>query len=204
MRGNRASLEIPCTVVFVRHAASKGAGSFVGQLDEPLSPAGRNQLRELVQKLSRFHFQAAFASDLQRALATAREAVQHTGVELEIRAGLREMYFGRWQGLSWKQVAKRYPRRTILWLKHFSSQPIPGAERFADFRRRVKTELKNIVRTNQGRCVLVVTHAGVIRVALADALGMKQSHMFRMAQGPCAINVVDYFAGGVTVRCING
>jgi broad specificity phosphatase PhoE len=204
MRDNSALRKIACTLVFVRHAASKGAGSFVGQKDEPLSAAGRKQLRELVQKLSRFHFQAAFASDLKRALATARAILQHTDVELEIRPALREMHFGRWQGLSWKQVAKRHPRLASLWLKHLWSQPIPGGERFGDFKHRVKTELKKIVKTNQGRCVLVVTHAGVIRMALADALGMKEHLMFRMAQDPCAINVVDYFADGVTVRCVNG
>jgi len=51
--------------------------------------------------------------------------------------------------------------------------------------------------------VLVVTHAGVIRVALADALGMKDKNIFRLAQDPCALNVVQHFSDGVTVRCVN-
>jgi len=192
-----------CTLVLVRHAASRGAGSFVGQKDEPLSKVGRRQLEELDRKLSRFRFDAVFASDLTRALETARRAARRQNLEIQIRPGLREMHFGRWQGLSWKQLRKRETRATDLWTRNFPSQPIPGAELFQGFKTRVKSELKAIVNANRGRCVLVVTHAGVIRVALADALGMKDKNIFRLAQDPCALNVVEHFSEGVTVRLMN-
>jgi broad specificity phosphatase PhoE len=196
--------EATCRLVLVRHAASKGDRRFVGQSDVPLSAAGRRQLKELLHKLSRFRFHAAFASDLERARVTAVAAVHRFDLELEIRPGLREMHFGRWQGFSWDQITKRHRRLANLWLKHFPLQPIPGAERFAHFKNRVKAELKGIVGAHGGRCVLVVTHAGVIRVALADALGMKDRNLFRLAQDPGAINVIDHFGDGVVVRCING
>jgi len=204
MRGSRAERESVCSIVLVRHVASVGRGSFVGQNDVPLSAVGRSQLKELCRKLAKFRFYAAFASDLERARATASEAAQQLGLELQIRPGLREMHFGRWQGLSWDQVTKRHRRLANLWLKHFPLQPIPGAEPFARFKRRVKAELEEIVSAHQGRCVLLVTHGGVIRVALADALGMKDRNLFRLAQDPGAINVIDYFADGVAVRCVNG
>src|SRR6516165_8162935 len=192
-----------CTLVLVRHAASKGAGTFVGQKDEPLSEAGHRQLQELARKLSGFRFHALFASDLRRALETARRAARRQNLQIQIRPGLREMHFGRWQGLSWEQIRKHEPGATNLWMRSFPSQPIPGAEAFPAFKTRVRSELKAIVDANRGRCVLVVTHAGVIRVALADALGMKDKNIFRLAQDPCALNVVEHFADGVTVRCVN-
>jgi len=204
MNDRRALPNPPCTMVLVRHAASKGSGSFLGQNDQPLNAAGRRQLKYLVAKLSRFHFHAAFASDLMRARTTALAAVTPLDLKLETRPGLREMHFGRWQGLSWEQIRRRYPRLATLWLKRFPSQPIPGGERFPHFKKRVKTELKRIVAGNRGRCVLVVTHAGVIRIALADALGVTDRNMFRLAQDYCAVNIIDHFAGGVTVRCVNG
>jgi broad specificity phosphatase PhoE len=187
----------------VRHAESRGAGKFVGQQDEPLSAEGRRQLKGLGRKLSRFRFHAVFASDLSRAIATARPAALRQKLQLQIRPGLREMHFGRWQGLSWEQIRRREPRAADRWLKHFASVSVPGAERFPRFKRRVKAELKAIVDANRGRCVLVVTHAGVIRVALAGALGIKDENIFRLAQDPCALNVVEYFADGLTVRCVN-
>jgi len=192
-----------CTLVLVRHAASQGAGSFVGQKDEPLSEVGHRQLKELARKLSKFRFHAVFASDLRRALETARPTARRQNLEIQIRPGLREMHFGRWQGLSWKQIRKREPRATDLWMRNFPSQPIPGAELFQGFKTRVKSELKAIVNANRGRCVLVVTHSGVIRVALADALAMKDKNISRLAQDPCALNVLEHFSDGVTVRLVN-
>jgi broad specificity phosphatase PhoE len=201
--GKRPSAGSACTLVLVRHAASRGAGKFVGQLDEPLSLEGRRQLKELARKLSRFRFHAIFASDLSRAIATASPAAQRQNLEIQIRPGLREMHFGRWQGLSWEQIQKRNPRAANRWLKQFASVVIPDAEQFPRFKRRVKAELRAIVDANQGRCVLVVTHAGVIRVVLAGALGMKDETIFRLAVDPCGISVLDNFAGSLTVRCVN-
>jgi broad specificity phosphatase PhoE len=203
MSGKRRARTSVCTVVLVRHAASRGAGTFVGQKDEPLSPEGRRQLNELARKLSRFRFHAIFTSDLTRAIETARPAALRQKLELQIRPGLREMHFGRWQGLSWEQIRRREPRTADRWSKHFASQPIPGAEQFRRFKWRVKVEMQAIVDANRGRCVLVVTHAGVIRVALSDALGMKYENMFRLAQEPGAVNIVEHFADSLTVRCVN-
>jgi len=203
MSAKRAVRASVSTVVLVRHAASRGAGKFAGQTDDSLSRQGRRQLQELSRKLSKFRFHAIFASDLTRAILTARPAARRQKLELQIRPGLREMHFGRWQGLSWEQIRRQEPRRADRWLKHFATEPIPGAEPFRHFKQRVKSELKAIVDANRGRCVLVVTHAGVIRVALADALGMKNENIFRLAQDPCALNVVEHFAGALRVRCVN-
>jgi broad specificity phosphatase PhoE len=202
-RSRRRPAARVCTVVLVRHAASEGAGKFAGQTDEPLSKEGRRQLNKLAQKLSKFRFDAIFASDLKRAVETARPAAERQKITIQARPGLREMHFGRWQGLSWQQIQRRESRAADLWLKHFPSQSIPGAEKFRQFKRRVKVELEAIVDANQGRCVLIVTHAGVIRVALGAALGMKDENTFRLAQDPCGVNVVEHFSGGLTVRCVN-
>jgi alpha-ribazole phosphatase len=192
-----------CTLVLVRHAESRGAGKFVGQQDEPLSTEGRRQLKGLARKLSKFRFQAIFASDLTRAIATARPTARRLKLEVQIRPDLREMHLGRWQGLSWEQIRRREPRLANRWLKYFAWESIPGAERFPSFKGRVKAELNAIVDANRGRCVLVVTHAGVIRVVLADALGMKDQNIFRLAVDPCGLNVLDDIAGSLTVRCVN-
>lgn len=203
MGGKRPDPASVCTLVLVRHAASRGAGNFVGQLDEPLSAEGRKQLHQLARKLSRFRFDAILASDLRRAIETARPAAQRQKLEIHIRPGLREMHFGRWQGLSWKQIRRREPRTADRWLNDFVSASIPGAEQFRRFKSRVKAEVQAIVDANRGRCVLVVTHAGVIRVVLGDALGMKDENIFRLALDPCGLNVLDDFSSAQTVRCVN-
>lgn len=192
-----------CRLVLVRHAAAEGEGRFQGQADARLSAEGRRQLPGLGRKLGGYKITIAYASDLRRARSTATFAARRLGVRLEIRRGLREIDFGRWQGLSWEQILEQSPRGARLWAKRFYDRRIPGGERFGQFKRRVRRELHAIAAANPAQSVLVVTHAGVIRVALAGALGMPDKNLFRLAVDPCGLSVIDHFPYGVVVRCVN-
>jgi broad specificity phosphatase PhoE len=196
--------ERPCRVVLVRHATAEGQGRFLGQRDAPLSVKGRRELPRLVAKLARYDIEAVYCSDLRRARSTARVIARSAQLGIEVRPELREMDFGRWEGRSWQDVARTTPRAARSWLKHFPKHRAPGGEAFGVFKRRALRELNHLVSTNRGRCVVVVSHAGVTRVALARALGMPDVHLFRLAQDPCAINVIDYFRDGAVVNCVNG
>lgn len=204
MRRHIPADERPCRVVLVRHAVAEGQGRFLGQRDAPLSVRGRRQLPGLVAKLAKYDLEAVYCSDLRRAQSTAQAIAGSTQLAIEVRPGLREMHFGRWEGLSWPEIAKTSPHTARAWLTHFPKHRAPGGEAFAAFKRRALHELNHIVSKNRGRCVVVVSHAGVTRVALARALGMTDDHLFRLAQDPCAINVIDYFRDTVVVNCVNG
>jgi broad specificity phosphatase PhoE len=203
MRKRHDQEQPACRLVLVRHATAEGDGRFQGQADIRLLPEGRRQLPALSRKLRRYKITAAYASDLRRARLTAAFAARRLGVRLEIRAGLREIDFGRWQGLSWEQVLKQSPRFARLWAKQFPHRRVPGGERFMQFKRRIRRELRAIAAANPAQSVLVVTHAGVIRVALASALGMPDRNLFRFAVDPCGLSVIDHFRHGAVVRCVN-
>jgi len=203
MRTRNDRQQAACRLVLVRHATAEGDGRFQGQIDAQLSPEGRRQLPALSRKLRAYKIAVVYASDLRRARTTAAFAARRLGVRLEIRPGLREIHFGRWQGLSWEQVLEQFPRWARLWAKQFPDGRVPGGERFSQFKRRIRRELRAIAAANQDQSVLVVTHAGVIRVALASALGMPDKNLFRFAVDPSGLSVIDHFRHGAVVRCVN-
>jgi len=90
-----------------------------------------------------------------------------------------------------------------VWLTRFPQCPIPGAERFDAFKKRVTRELDEIVTANAGSCVAIVTHAGVARLIVAGALGLPDRNLFRIALEPSAVSVIDCYRDGMTVQCIN-
>jgi broad specificity phosphatase PhoE len=145
-----------------------------------------------------------YASDLRRARETAEAVARNFGLEVEVLPELREMHFGEWEGLSWNQIARRYPRLASLWIKRFPHQTIPGGEPLAQFQRRIAAGVREVVAANRGGCALIVTHAGVIRFILGRALGLPARNLFRLAQDSCALNVIDYLEGSTIVQCING
>ena len=193
-----------CRLVLIRHAVAQGNGRFYGHTDVPLAPAARQQLRTLTRKISRYPVQVVYTSDLQRAQATAIAVARKFGAEIIVRPGLREMHFGKWERLSWAEVARRFPRSSRVWLTRFPNHPIPGGERFDAFKKRVRHELGQIVAANAGRSAAVVTHAGVARVILAGGLGVPDRYLFRMALDPAALSVIDVAPEGVVVQLVNG
>jgi alpha-ribazole phosphatase len=199
-----AARNAACRVLLVRHAMAEGNGRFHGHTDVPLAPEARQQLRVLIRKLSPYPFRVVYSSDLQRAHLTAKAVARKFGTEVVVRPGLREMHFGCWEGLSWRQIARRFPRLSRAWLTGFPRQSIPGAEAFDAFKRRVGRELDEIVTANPGTCVTIVTHAGVARVILAGALGAPDRQLFRIALDPSTLSVIDVFPHGATVQLMNG
>jgi broad specificity phosphatase PhoE len=176
----------------------------LGQLDVPLASAARRDLRLLRDKCSAHPVSAIYASDLRRTRETAEAIARPRGLAVELRPELREMHFGEWEGLEWDEIVQRFPRLAKLWMERFPHQAIPGAEPVRQFRKRVAAVMGEIARANRGKCALVVTHAGVIRFALGKLLGVPARNVFRLAQDPCAMNIIDYFEHGATVRCVNG
>ena len=201
---DRDSPATACRLLLVRHATAAGKGRFLGQRDVALTSTGRRELPALWMKCSRFPVRAIYSSDLRRARETAEFVARNFGLDVNVRPQLREMHFGRWEGLSWDQISRRFPRLAWLWIERFPRQAIPGAEPLHQFRRRIAAELREIVAANQGQCALVVTHAGVIRFTLGKVLGLPAPNLFRLVQDSCAVNVIDFLDDGAVVRCING
>ena len=201
---NRGLPATTCRLLLVRHATAEGNGRFQGHRDVSLTSAGRRELRLLCEKCSQHPVRAVYSSDLRRARQTAEAVARKFGLEVDVRPELREMHFGQWEGLSWNQIARRFPKLAALWIERFPRQTIPGAEPLSQFKKRIAAGVREIVAANQGQCALIVTHAGVIRFTLGKALGLPARNLFRLAQDSCAINVIDFLEKGAVVRCING
>jgi alpha-ribazole phosphatase len=193
-----------CRILLIRHAVAEGNGRFHGHTDVPLLPEAPQQLRLLMRKVALYPVGLVYSSDLQRAHATAKAVARRFKTEVVVRPGLREMHFGRWEGLSWRQIERRFPQLSRLWLTRFPHQSIPGAESFQAFKRRVARELEEIVTANAGRCVAIVTHAGVVRLILASVLAVPDRQLFRIASDPSGVSVIDMFEHGATVKLVNG
>ncbi len=195
---------ITCRLLLVRHATAEDRGRFQGHRDVPLTKSGRLELGLICEKCSRHAVSALYSSDLKRARETAEAVARQLGLKVDVRPELREIHFGEWEGLTWRQIAQRHPRLAVRWMERFPLQPIPGGEPLGQFQKRIAKAVSKIVAANRGQCALIVTHAGVIRFTLAKVLGLPARNIFRLAQDPGAMNIVDYVQNSAIVRCING
>src|SRR5262245_20482819 len=80
-----------------------------GHTDVPLNAAGLGQARVLAERLADVSLEAIYASDLERARATAEAVARSQGLEVQVDPDLREKHFGSWEGLTDVEIAQRFP-----------------------------------------------------------------------------------------------
>ena len=153
-----------------------------GQEDIPLSARGIEQARSLAPHVRAFAPQTVVASDLQRAKQTA-EALGYGDGRLDER--LREAHLGDWVGLSAADLLSTDAASYQAWRQ--GTLTPPGGESFDELIERVRAALWEL-RSEPGP-ILVATHGGVIRAALALLLGLYPDRIVPVS--PASLTIIE-------------
>ncbi|HOB35199.1 MAG: histidine phosphatase family protein [Firmicutes bacterium] len=179
---------------------------FQGILDVPLSETGRAQARRLAAYLADKHFDAVYSSPLSRALDTARIVAAEHGLEVETVTDLQEIDVGEWAGKTWADIRRMWPQLEKTWRANpLASDPPPGGEHYAEFRRRCLAALEAIAaRHGEEQRVAVISHGGVIRAVLTALLEIPWQTRGRLYSLNCSITKLRWQPGGpVIIDAIN-
>ena len=106
-------------------------------------------------------------------------------------AGLREIFLGEWEGLRTDDIARRYPEAWARWVEEPDWDVVPGGEREADFEARAAVAIDGILRRHAHRDVLVVTHGGIIQVALHRVVGRPSRGLFPFRIQNASISLIE-------------
>ncbi|MCW5893460.1 MAG: histidine phosphatase family protein [bacterium] len=189
----------PLLVTLVRHGAAEGpAHVFRGTDDPPLAPAGWAALRARRPLLMSPPISAVATSPLRRCRDFADELARDAGAPLAVVDDLREMAFGAWEGRSGAEAAAAHPARFAAFRADPAAATPPGGEPWDVLVARVRRGFAAAIDGRAGH-VVVVGHAGPLRVLLAEWLGMPPTHLFRVALAPAAVLRVSLLAGSPAV-----
>jgi len=173
------------TVLFIRHAETDLAGRFCGRSNPPVNERGLRQIEQLLNVIKNESIDSLYASDLSRSLTTAEAIGRAFGLLPNVVPDLREIDFGEWEGLSWKEIEARDRAYAQRWSEGYPNLPAPGGETFEAFQSRVLTQLKHLVAWSAQRCGAVVTHAGVMRVVLRSLCGLDEREAWERTSEYC-------------------
>ena len=174
-----------------------------GQLDPPLSAEGRRQATQLGRRLAGRKFAGFYSSDLLRAIETARLIGEAMGIEPTPMAELREIYLGQWEGLHTEELAIRFPEAWASWTEEPNWDLVPGGEGSAAFEVRVASALDAIFERHQDGDVLVVTHGGVIQIALHHVVGRPGRGIFPFRIQNASMSLIEKRNGRLVVSGVN-
>ncbi len=191
-------------VYLARHGEVVNHGVYNGQQNVDITETGVRQMERLRELLKDKKLAAVYSSDLIRTQKGAEIIATAHGLVPQHFSQLREMHFGRWQGISYMEVIERYPEEFSKWIKNLDSFRIPEGESISDTRSRVVTKLQELVAKHRGEEIALVCHATVNRIILAEALGLPASQLLRMEQDYGCLNIIDYLPSWTVVKLLNG
>jgi alpha-ribazole phosphatase len=174
-------------ILFIRHAETDMAGTFCGHSDPDLNARGHKQTAELIDRLRLENIDTVYTSDLRRAHTTAKAIASAFGIECRPRRALREISFGEWEGLDWKEIELRDEAYARRWMAEHPLLPTPGGEAFRDFEQRVFEEVAFLSTKAAAQDIAVVTHAGVLRTVLCSLQRRSEEDAWRLTKPCCAI-----------------
>jgi probable phosphoglycerate mutase len=175
-------------LLLIRHGVTEWNKDrrFQGHVDIPLDDEGRSQARRLGDRLAREHragppLAAVYSSDLARASQTADAVAAALGLAVSIDAGLRERFYGAFEGRTAGDLEREYPDAFARWRAREPDFDLPGGgESLRRFHDRVRAMLVALAARHEGERVVAVTHGGVLdvihRIATGGELAAPRRH----------------------------
>jgi len=160
----------------IRHTTPEvGMGVCYGQTDLDVADSFETELAKIREKVAHLDSPYIYSSPLQRCAKLASALAVELQVQHDHR--LKELDFGDWEMLPWDQI----PRGAIdVWAEEHVRQAPPNGESFHALHLRASEFLAEVSANRRGEQVVVVTHAGVIRALLAEALGLPLQNAFKL------------------------
>lgn len=181
------------TLDLMRHGEPVGGRRYRGQIDDPLSEKGWAQMHAAVGDVA--PWDRIVSSPLLRCSVFAETLAARHGLPLALEARLQEGGFGEWEGRTAAEIEAATPGAVA----RFKADPLnarpAGAEPLEAFHARVAAALEELVERHAGEHLLLVGHAGVIRMAFAWALKVPLGHAYRIEVANASLTRLRFDGG---------
>ena len=166
---------------------------FAGSSDVDLSDEGRRQIAGLAERMRNVPIDAAYCSDMKRAIETCRAALKYHTLQPTPLKAFREIDHGMWEGLVHKDVEQKYAADYAQWTADPLTFAPPGGETGMAVLGRALPALRQLVKDHTGKTVLLVSHKATNRLLIAYLLGMDvRRYRDRISQDLACLNVLQF------------
>jgi broad specificity phosphatase PhoE len=191
----------------VRHGESEWnqEGRILGHADVGLSELGRRQVELLSTRMAGESIDAAYSSDLSRAVDTATGALGQRDVPLITDPDLREFSYGEWEGLTLQEVKEEDP---VLFDARFTrgdnAFAAPGGETSEDILKRVQHFVKGVEeRHSPDEDLLIVGHGGSMRALALCLLDLTDESMWKLRMSNASVSIISNHSRGRVLELWN-
>jgi ribonuclease H / adenosylcobalamin/alpha-ribazole phosphatase len=193
------------SLLLIRHGHTEAteAGLLYTDPAAKLTEKGIEQAKAISKWIPRHNPNVLVANTAMRVRWTADIISGASGLEPVICQGFDEWRVGEWEGRTYLDIKKNDPEIYAAWSKDPITNRPPGGESIEDLCERIRGNLEALIKTYEGQTVAFVTHAGIIRAILVNALGMSVHNFWRLSIPTGSVSRVDYSANFATVHFVS-
>jgi probable phosphomutase (TIGR03848 family) len=166
-----------------------------------LNDAGRQQAAALSARLAALPIDAIYTSPLDRTVETAQAIAGPRGMPLRLVEGLGEVKYGEWQGAELKELYKHELWPGVQFYP--SGTRFPGGETLGEAQVRMVATLDALRAQHPKGIIAVVSHADIIKLALAYYIGLHVDLFQRLEISPCSVSAVFFTRMGPRLLAYN-
>jgi alpha-ribazole phosphatase len=150
-------------IVLARHGEtmSNRNALIMGSTDSKLTPEGAAIAKRLARIIEKEQVQAVYSSSLGRAISSANIYAESLGLPILAKDELAELSCGEWERCTLRDVKPGHKAIRESW----QERP-PGGESYQDAEERMTSFMEEVCSEAAPERILVVSHAGAIRVFL--------------------------------------
>ncbi len=180
-------------ITLIRHTTLNiEPGVCYGQTDVDVSAQFQTELKRLLPKLADTQFDAIYSSPLQRCAKLSEALQPHIQVSkptIQFDARLKELHFGDWEMHAWDAI----PREVFdVWAHDYANLAPPNGETFSQLQARAKSFIDEVSSHSHDQHICVVTHGGLIRALIADALELPLKRLFRIQVDYASVTQLEF------------
>ena len=192
-------------LLLVRHGDTEfnRTRRFQGHSDIELSTTGYKQAERLRDRLAAEKIDIIYSSDLKRALATAELISSKHKVSLVICPELREINYGKLDGLTFDEISYLYPEIADQCVNWSLQLRFPGGESFDELKERVSKFVDRLKQHASGQTILIVAHGGPLRLMVCHLLGIELRHWQQIRLDNASLSIMDIYPEAAIISLLN-
>ncbi|NNE53333.1 MAG: histidine phosphatase family protein [Sulfitobacter sp.] len=185
---------------WIRHGPTHQK-TFVGWRDVPADLSDRDQIARLDAHLPQEAL--LISSDLIRSVHTADVLERPTRLRLDHDPDLRELHFGVWDGMHFKEVAARDPELSRAYWEQPGDVRAPEGESWNETAGRVNGVVDRLNAAHPEAHIIAVAHFGVILTQVQRALGVTAYEVMAHKIDNLSVTAIHHDNGSWDVGHIN-
>ncbi|MFA5576065.1 MAG: histidine phosphatase family protein [Tissierellaceae bacterium] len=180
-------------IYLIRHGESEWniLHKIQGQKNVPLTEHGREQARQLGNRLINENIDIIYSSDLSRALETATTISKLMRKPAIKAKEIREINFGPWEGLTIEEIKQKHRQDYCTWLKEPDKLKLEGGETLAMLEERVMEFMDNVLNNNNSKNIAIVSHSATLKVIILNLLGMGNSFYKNITLKNVSVSIIE-------------